>query len=936
LAKKKILLVDSDPRSSRVLEVSLRKAGYNVTCAQDGAAALELTAHQAPDLVISETKLPKVDGYTLVRKLKERAESSGVPVIFLASHRSVEDKIRGLELGVEDYLTKPIFVRELLARVNVVLARRTHEALATQRASSSMQTRFAGSIQDMTVVDLVQTFEVSKKSGTVTFKSGSTLAHVWFRDGKVIDAEAGALRGEEAVYRMLVWNEADFEVDFGPILRDEVIEAATPALVMEGMRRADEWGRLVEQLPDLGVRFEVDHTRLVDRLSEIPDELNGILRLLDGTRTLFEVVDESPFEDLSTLTTLSKLWFEGLLVGAARAEAGPSHDEDVVPASASVAPPSPRGDRARAVVVEPTATPPITERAAEAPPATAATAATSAATSAADAIDALGKEDGASGGPEGRQPQETRPLPMPAATRPGSGSSPPPRVAGGARTIRSRTYTPATLRGPAGEARTMRLPAIAPSAAASATPAPEAALPAAPAPVRPEPIVVVGEGEMAAGAHNGDDPTMELDARAQYRANGEAQGIVLAKPAASVDWNERRSSRPPGAVTARMDAAPALPTESGSPPQASEPLRDAPVDAPVAPIDERPDAGASADADERAAPEARAPGDAPEPEPHADEERRSWGRSATEAAWSDGAGDDEGAGRPAKANGKAVAFVVVAATLLVAMLAIYARKEYRGDHDTAEGLAVLPLGSQSAGAGGAPPSATAKSAASNSAGASTATPTPATATTTAMNTTPTDPGPTSATPTGDDAPAGTATAAATPSSGAGGSAATTTSSNPSSASTHDAVAEGAPHHPSGATTHPSEHPATHPATHPSSGHEPDGSGASGSGTTSAASAGTAAASTASSATPASSASAAETLTENAQAALEKQGAGRALKLAAAATKRDPSNAEAWLTLGAAHAQLGHAGAAMNAYKQCAKRATGPRVAECKALAGISE
>jgi CheY-like chemotaxis protein len=69
LAKKKILLVDSDPRSSRVLEVSLRKAGYNVTCAQDGAAALELTAHQAPDLVISETKLPKVDGYTLVRKL---------------------------------------------------------------------------------------------------------------------------------------------------------------------------------------------------------------------------------------------------------------------------------------------------------------------------------------------------------------------------------------------------------------------------------------------------------------------------------------------------------------------------------------------------------------------------------------------------------------------------------------------------------------------------------------------------------------------------------------------------------------------------------------------------------------------------------------------------------------------------------------------------
>ena len=66
------------------------------------------------------------------------------------------------------------------------------------------------------MVDLLQTFEISKKSGTITFKSGSRLGHVWFEDGNVVDAEVGALRGEEAVYRMLVWNEADFEVEFGP------------------------------------------------------------------------------------------------------------------------------------------------------------------------------------------------------------------------------------------------------------------------------------------------------------------------------------------------------------------------------------------------------------------------------------------------------------------------------------------------------------------------------------------------------------------------------------------------------------------------------------------------------------------------------------------------------------------------------------------------
>jgi DNA-binding response OmpR family regulator len=317
LAKKKVLVVDADLRSLRVLEVSLRKAGYNVTSAHDGEAALAMFEHEVPDLVISETRLPKLDGYGLARRLREHAAWAAVPVVFLAAQRSVEDKIRGLELGVEDFLTKPVFVRELLARVGVVLARRAHESLSTRGGA---KTRFSGSTRDMTVVDLLQTFEISRKSGVITFKNEGRLGYVWFRNGKVVDAEVGALAGEEALYRLLVWTEADFEVDFGSIERDDVLEASTSALVMEGMRRADDWGRLVEQLPPLSDRYEVDSAGLAPRLSEIPDELNGILRLLDGRRTLMDVVDESPFDDLSTLQTLSKLFFEGLLVPSTATE----------------------------------------------------------------------------------------------------------------------------------------------------------------------------------------------------------------------------------------------------------------------------------------------------------------------------------------------------------------------------------------------------------------------------------------------------------------------------------------------------------------------------------------------------------------------------------------------------------------------------------------
>jgi DNA-binding response OmpR family regulator len=332
VAKQKLLLVDADPRSVRVLEVSLKKAGYSVTTATDGMDALAKIESLTPDLVLSDTRLPKLDGYMLVRKLKERIEWSQIPVVFLTSQKSIEDKIRGLELGVEDYLTKPIFVRELIARVNLLLARRTQENIAANRTTMTGRTRFSGSTQDMAVVDLLQTFEVSRKSGVVHLRSGTQEAHIYFRDGKVVDAELGRLRGEEAIYRALIWNEAQFEVEFKSIANDDLIGGSTQAILMEGMRRVDEWGRLCEQLPPLTTVFQIDHEQLLERLNEIPDELNGILKLFDAERTLSEVVDDSPFEDLSTLSTITKLYFEGLLVVKPDEEAHEEHHagEDAV------------------------------------------------------------------------------------------------------------------------------------------------------------------------------------------------------------------------------------------------------------------------------------------------------------------------------------------------------------------------------------------------------------------------------------------------------------------------------------------------------------------------------------------------------------------------------------------------------------------------------
>lgn len=312
MAKQNLLLVDADARSLRVLEVSLRKAGYSVTTCGDVDAAMEMVELSRPDLVISDTRLPQTDGFTLVERLRENADWEDIPFIFLSSDGSLESKVKGLELGVEDYLTKPIYIKEIITRVNLVLQRFERRGLERR---SLTKTRFSGSLAEMGLVDLLQTIDISRKSGVLRLTQGEQTGEVLFSDGSLVHAEFGKLRGEAAIYRFLVWNDGEFNLEFGPVDPEEIsVTAPTQVVLMEGMRRLDEWGRLLEQLPPLTSVFEVDDHELIERLAEIPDDINVVLRHFDGHNTLLDVVDEAAGDDLATLLTLSKLYFEGLII----------------------------------------------------------------------------------------------------------------------------------------------------------------------------------------------------------------------------------------------------------------------------------------------------------------------------------------------------------------------------------------------------------------------------------------------------------------------------------------------------------------------------------------------------------------------------------------------------------------------------------------------
>lgn len=131
----RILIVDDEPAVTDLLAYNLRKAHYDVLTAADGRAALRLAQESRPDLILLDLMIPELDGLDVCRELRK---SSGVPIIMITARGEEVDRVVGLELGADDYITKPFSVRELVARVKAVL-RRSGNGSAAKEPSTLLQ-----------------------------------------------------------------------------------------------------------------------------------------------------------------------------------------------------------------------------------------------------------------------------------------------------------------------------------------------------------------------------------------------------------------------------------------------------------------------------------------------------------------------------------------------------------------------------------------------------------------------------------------------------------------------------------------------------------------------------------------------------------------------------------------------------------------------------
>jgi CheY-like chemotaxis protein len=278
---------------------------------------------RVPDLVLSDTRLttpatvtspltPR-DGYDFCERLQANEAWARVPFMFLTGSVDLNDKIRGLRLGVEDYLTKPIYLKELLTRVQLVLARRRRESLT----AGSTRASFAGELGGMGLIDLLTTVDLGRKTGLLEIDASPERGSLTFRDGQVIDAATGVLRGERAVYRMLRWNDGSFTARFGASVLDGVTVETTitmgiQGLMLEGLRRADEWNHLESSFAPLDGAWEIDRDALTRAVDSLDPLAVSLAERIDGRTTLAAIL-EACNDDLAALTAAASLRDKAIL-----------------------------------------------------------------------------------------------------------------------------------------------------------------------------------------------------------------------------------------------------------------------------------------------------------------------------------------------------------------------------------------------------------------------------------------------------------------------------------------------------------------------------------------------------------------------------------------------------------------------------------------------
>jgi DNA-binding response OmpR family regulator len=236
--KKKILIIDDEVLNRAILEDYLSDFGYEIYMASNGSEGVDMLAKTSPDLVLLDIKMPDKDGFQTLEEIKRSPGFANIPVLFISALNRSNLKVKGLELGAEDYITRPFDKAELLARIRAAL-RRTNLQFQDGR-------KMEGDLSDLGLIELLQPLALGKKTAAVKLKDID--AEVIIEEGRLVHVRQGHFTGRDALNRILLVEKGEFSVIFNKIPANinkqpvELIKA-----MMDSLAYIDEIKTLMEK-----------------------------------------------------------------------------------------------------------------------------------------------------------------------------------------------------------------------------------------------------------------------------------------------------------------------------------------------------------------------------------------------------------------------------------------------------------------------------------------------------------------------------------------------------------------------------------------------------------------------------------------------------------------------------------------------------------------
>ncbi len=238
-----ILLVDDDPRARAVVASALTRPQRTIAVAAHGEDAIERIGERAPDLLITDVIMPRMNGWTLVRRLRATPATAFIPVIFMTGLDSTHDRIRGFRIGADDYITKPVNLDELELRVENVL----HRARAARETFRSAG--LSGDLSQFGLATPLSILELERKTGVLTIEQPPMRAELVIEVGRITrvtltDHPDSTIA--DCVCKLITWTSGRFSFTEQPVEASDVAHATTTSILLEAAHKMDELIRAAE------------------------------------------------------------------------------------------------------------------------------------------------------------------------------------------------------------------------------------------------------------------------------------------------------------------------------------------------------------------------------------------------------------------------------------------------------------------------------------------------------------------------------------------------------------------------------------------------------------------------------------------------------------------------------------------------------------------